>query len=141
MAEGNALAHTNFIINTNMDIKYNARSFKTGLIIGIAFLLVGIASIVFGETPSLFFLGAGVAYIAIGIYRMKANYVTIADGFLKKDFGGKILLKDVTEIRRFAGDYIFKTANSEVTIDTNAVDKNSLKELEEFVATCEAKCL
>lgn len=94
---------------------------------------------IFAETPSLFFLGTGITYIVIGIYRLKGNYIIVKDGYLKKDFGGKIFLKDVTEIKRFAGDYIFKTTHTQITIDSNAVDKKSIAELEEFVTTFKIK--
>jgi hypothetical protein len=122
-----------------MEIKYNSKSLKLGFILGIAFLLVGITSVIFSETPSIFFLVVGITYIIIGIYRSKGNYIIIKDGYLKKDFGGKIFLKDVTEIKRFAGDYIFKTTQTQVTIDTNVVDKKSLAQLEEFVINFEIK--
>lgn len=122
-----------------MEIKYNSKSIQLGFIIGIAFLVIGITSVIYSENPSIFFLVLGITYISIGIYRWKGNYIIVKDGYLKKNFGGKIFLNDVTEIKKFAGDYIFKTAQTQVTIDTNLVDKKSLPQLEEFVMAFKVK--
>ena len=116
-----------------MNIKYNPKPLKTGFILGTLFLLIGILSIIFAQKTSLFFLGSGFAYIIIGVYRLKNDYVTVQDGYIKKDFGAKMFLKDITQIKYFAGDYIIKSKEVQITIDINAVDKKSLKDLEEFI--------
>lgn len=122
-----------------MEIKYNPKPLKIGFIAGIAFLLIAITSIIFGDSQLYFFFGIGLIYIVIGVYRIKVNYVTAKDGYLKRDFGKKILLKDIIEVKRFAGDYIFKTREREVIIDINAVDKKSLEKLDEFVESLARK--
>lgn len=44
-------------------------------------------------------------------------------------FGKKIDLKEVKQFRSFAGDYIFKTEKSKLTINTQLIEEESLKEL------------
>ncbi|HLF51476.1 hypothetical protein [Flavobacterium sp.] len=117
-----------------MEIKYNRKSTRKELIIGILFLAVGLAPILFDERISLIPLGGGLAYIINSLYNLKTNYVTVKEGYLKKKFGGKIYLNNLIEVKKFAGDYILKTKQTQITIDTNLVDKESLKELDEFIA-------
>ena len=118
-----------------MEIKYNRKSAKNGLIIGILILAVGISSVLFTERTSILFLVGGLAYIINSIYVLKTNYVTVKDGYLKKNRGGKIYLDNLIEVKKFAGDYILKTKQTQITIDTNIVDKESLKKLDEFMAS------
>ena len=43
--------------------------------------------------------------------------------------GKKLNLTEIKRIKKFAGDYILKTDKSELTINTQIIDPNSLAEL------------
>lgn len=45
-------------------------------------------------------------------------------------FGKKISVKDIKWIRKFAGDYILKTDQKKLTINTQLIDPKSLTVLE-----------
>jgi len=44
-------------------------------------------------------------------------------------FGKKLILTEIKRIKKFAGDYILKTDEKELTINTQIIDPNSLAEL------------
>ncbi len=44
-------------------------------------------------------------------------------------FGKKLNLTEIKSIKKFAGDYILKTDNKELTINTQMIDSNSLTDL------------
>ena len=47
-------------------------------------------------------------------------------------FGKSIKLKEVTSVKKFAGDIIFITKNEEFRIDTQEIDKKSIEDLEKL---------
>ena len=57
--------------------------------------------------------------------------MTIQNGIIKENhlFGKKIELAEINQIKKFAGDYIIKTDKSEMTINTQIIDPNSLEDL------------
>ena len=75
----------------------------------------------------------GLAGLSIGtyFYEYKNQYLTIENGHIFKNypFGNKIKLTDINRIKKFAGDYILKTDNLELTINTQLIDEKSLKDL------------
>lgn len=60
------------------------------------------------------------------------QYLTIEDGVITKNnlFPKKINLIEITKIKKFSGDYILKTNNGELTINTRLIDKKSLADLD-----------
>ena len=44
-------------------------------------------------------------------------------------WGKNINLTEIKQIKKFAGDYIFKTDNQDLIINTQIIDPNSLAEL------------
>ena len=114
-------------------IKYNQKRAKIGLVLGLILLLLYGMSIYFYSSKSYFPLVLGIAYISMFFYKTNVYYLRTENGFLKKDFGPKIRIKDIVETRRFAGDYIFKSKTKTITIDKNAVDKSSVDQIENFI--------
>ena len=70
-------------------------------------------------------------YIVIYSFDYFNQYLTIQNGIIKENhlFGKKISLIEIKLIKKFAGDYILKTDNKELTINTQIIDANSLAEL------------
>lgn len=116
-----------------MEIRYNQKQAKFGLILGLLFLTLGSISIYYGSKSTYFTFGLGIVNIALYFYRKSASYLSVKDGYLKKDFGSKILISDFIETKRYAGDYIFKSKTKKIVIDKNAVDKNSIEDLESLI--------
>ena len=71
------------------------------------------------------------AYFINYFYQKKYNYVTIKNGIINVNgpFGKKLNLTEIKQIKTFAGDYILKTENKELTINTQLIEPNSLAEL------------
>ncbi|MGB1269681.1 MAG: hypothetical protein ACPG45_08065 [Flavobacteriaceae bacterium] len=72
-----------------------------------------------------------IAYLSIYFYQRKNNYLTIKNGTIKVNspFGKKLHLTDIKQIKKFAGDYILKTDNKELIINTQIIDPKSMAEL------------
>ncbi|RZK01711.1 MAG: hypothetical protein EOO46_19480 [Flavobacterium sp.] len=117
----------------NCEIKYNQRQAKTGLIVGILFLILAILSRFLGSSPLYFPIGMSALYIAMYFYKKKRSYLEVKDGYIKKDFGPKLLIDDIVDTRRFAGDYIFKTSSEKMVVDKNLIDKNSISDIENLI--------
>jgi len=70
-------------------------------------------------------------YLIGYFYQRQNKYLTIENGIIKVNspFGKKLNLTEIKRIKNFAGDYILKTDNKELTINTQIIDPNSLAEL------------
>ena len=118
-----------------MKILYDQTQLKRSLILGIAYLVIGMASLVFKLSPYLAgFGGLGVLYgVNYFAHRNKA-YVTlhadtISEGYI---FKTEIEVKDIKSIKYFAGDYTIKTSDKKMVIDTNLIDKSSLDVMKSY---------
>ncbi len=67
----------------------------------------------------------------------RLQYLTLIDGVLKKNelWGRSIRLEEVIHIEKYAGEYILKTPDRKLRIDTHIIASNSLKELESILQT------
>ena len=70
-------------------------------------------------------------YLIIYFYQKKEKYLTLENGFINQNwpFGKKMNLNEIKRIRHFAGDYILKSENKELTINIQLIDEESLLEL------------
>lgn len=70
-------------------------------------------------------------YLGMYFYQKNYNYLTIENGIINVNgpFGKKLNLTEIKRIKKFAGDYILKTDNKELTINTQIIDPNLLAEL------------
>jgi len=126
-----------------MIIKYSEEKLKLNYRIGKYFIILGaILIIVFNlsfkyfnsfqfDTTGLGLISAGFLSLTIYYYQKKKQYLSIENGILKKNtlFPKSINLRDVIVFKRSAGDYILKTKEKRVTIDTQLIDSDSLVEL------------
>ncbi len=117
-----------------MRIRYKKRNLKNNLILGIVWLIFALWSFKYNEenrwTDYGYFV-FGILYLVLYFYQKHYKYLTIENGILKLNgsFGKKINLTDIKRIRKFAGDYILKTDEKELTINTQIIDPKSLAEL------------
>ena len=118
-----------------MKIKHKKRQLNFNLIFGIIWLTFFLLQLRFDDELNWSDYGwvfISLAYFGIYFYQKKYKYVTINNGFLTVNgpFGKTINLTDIKRIKKFAGDYILKTDNEELTINTQVIDPNSLSELD-----------
>tara|TARA_B110000259_G_scaffold83384_1_gene97336 strand:- start:31 stop:420 length:390 start_codon:yes stop_codon:yes gene_type:complete len=117
-----------------MNIHYRKKQRKVYLISGIGWLVIGIIQVTFDEKLKGFnfgwFILSGV-YLIMYFYQKRGEYLTLENGIINVNgpFGKKLILTEVKRIKKFAGDYILKTDEKELTINTQIIDPNSLVEL------------
>ncbi|MBT9189813.1 hypothetical protein [Zobellia russellii] len=66
------------------------------------------------------------------IYEYKNQYLTIADDTITKNLlfqTKKMNLNEIIQVKNFAGDYILKTSQKELIINTQIIDPDSLIDL------------
>jgi hypothetical protein len=117
-----------------MKIRYKKKRLKFYLIMTILWLIFVVFNLIsndFGEWTAYTWLGISVMYIAIYSFDYFNQYLTIQNNVIKENhlFGKKINLNEIKRIKKFAGDYILQTEKTELTINTQIIDQNSLTEL------------
>jgi hypothetical protein len=73
----------------------------------------------------------GILYVGTYFFENKKQYLTIENGIISKNhlLPKKINLNEIKQIKKFAGDYILKTDSTELRINTELIEENSLAEL------------
>jgi len=118
-----------------MKIRYKKKNSKYNLIIGLFWLVwfwVGVFTLDKTNWYDWGMLVISLLYIATYFYQIKYQYAEITADLVKtNDFliGKKLKIGDVKTVRKFAGDYIFKTATKELTINTQVISSESLNQL------------
>ena len=117
-----------------MKIGYKKRQMNINIILGLIWLVwffIGILTKDKLNWTDYGWIVISVMYLSGYFYQRKNKYLTIENGFIKENspFGKKINLTDIKQIKKFAGDYIIKTEKTELTINTQVIDSNSLAEL------------
>lgn len=118
-----------------MKIPYKKRQTKIHLIFGVAwltFFLIGFTFSTKLHWTSYGYLLISLAYLTIYFYQKRYNYVSMEKGFLTVNgpFGKRTGLQEIKRIKKFAGDYIVKTNNKELTIHSQMLEPDSLIELD-----------
>lgn len=118
-----------------MKIKYRKKRLNKNLVLAVLWLLTGLFGLLSRETPSWThygFLALSIIYWGAYFYERNSQYLTIENGMIFKNqpFGKKIELDSLTQVKKFAGDYILKTGRSAFTINTHLIDPESLQALD-----------
>ena len=122
-----------------MKIRYIKKRQYFNLFYGLAWGALGIVKLFsntsFDGLDYVWLTMAGLSMVLF-LYDYKNQYLTIVDGMIYRIpvVGKKIKLKDIVQIKKFAGDYILKTNNKELTINTQLIDKESLNDLNAMLA-------
>ena len=118
-----------------MKIKYKKEPLIVYLTAGLFWFML--FNVIFFEKEELSSLDYGwivmsLIYLGIFFYRKKYYYLTIIKDNIRVNgpLGKELKLTEVKRIKKFAGDYIIKTDQKEMTINTQIIDPNSLKELD-----------
>tara|TARA_B100001059_G_scaffold229760_1_gene262846 strand:- start:931 stop:1320 length:390 start_codon:yes stop_codon:yes gene_type:complete len=117
-----------------MEIKYKKKHLNVNLILGLVWLIWFFIGVFGKEEPNWtdygwFFIS--LMYLGIYYYQKKYNYLSIENGIINVNgpFGKKLNLTEIKWIKKFAGDYILKTDEKELTINTQIINPSSLAEL------------
>ena len=117
-----------------MKLAYRKKRVYLNLVFGVLWLLMGIVQVVLRDSVSwldyAWFLVAA-AYIGGSFYQYYFQYLTIDNNQIKMNWiwGKKIDLREVNTFKKFAGDYILKSEDAKLTINTQIMDKESLQKL------------
>ena len=116
-----------------MKIRFTKKRLKHYLIFGIIWLVLGITAVIF-NSDNVFnygYLIIGILYFGTYLFENNKQYLTIENGIISKNhlIPKKINLNDIKRIKKFAGDYILKTDSTELRINTQLIEENSLAEL------------
>lgn len=74
-----------------------------------------------------------IGHFCLYFYQKKYQYILLENGILMINgpWGKQFNLAEITQIKKFAGDYIIKTPHREVTISTHAITPKDLPKLDE----------
>ena len=122
-----------------MKIGYKKSYKNSHLIFGLIWLLLFSLGLIFKENTHWLDYGwllIALLYLGTYLYQRKNGYLTIEDGVLRiKDFRKKQKnLKEVTQFRYFAGDYILESETQKLKINSHYLDATSLLALKTELA-------
>ena len=125
-----------------MKIQYKKKTQRVNLI----YIVFGILWLVFGGAMLIAWVRSkedqfnyiGIGYFIMSLlyflsyyYYSSIGYLTIKNGIIKENiwYGKKLKLSEIKQIKKFVGDYILKTDNKEMTINTQIIEPKSLEKL------------
>jgi len=118
-----------------MKISYKKKHLNINLILGLVWLVWFFVGVFVNEEPNWTDYGwliISLSYLGLYFYQKHYTYLTIENGMININgpFGKKLNMNDLKQIKKFAGDYILKTDQKELTINTQIIDPNSLAQLD-----------
>ena len=124
-----------------LKIRFKKKRLYANLIIGVIWLVFAVI-ILFTEEENHWMIYVypiiGFLYLGQYWYDSTFQYLIIDDNTIQRNiFYGtnrKIALKDITWIKKFAGDYILKSDQKDMHIDLHLIDESSLDELNKVLA-------
>ena len=108
-----------------MKFNYKKKKLYTNLIIGILWVVIGVASLLFNEDSNWTdygFFSFGLVYIGFFLFNCKFQYITVKNGIIQENglFGKKLQIEKITSFKKFH-------------IKSELIDPSSLEELQEFI--------
>jgi len=116
-----------------MKIRYKRRILRWNFIFGIFWLILGVIAISNNSDNYLNFgyLIAALFYLINYALKSKNQYVGFENGMitLYHLIPKTLLIQDLKKIKKIGGNYILESDEFELKIETNVIEKNSLKDL------------
>ena len=118
-----------------MKIRYKKKRLRVNLFIVIAWGVLVVLTLFFSSKRQWFdyvYFIMLIFHLAQYIYENKKQYLTIENGTISKNLlfqTKKMNLNEITQIKNFAGDYILKTSQKELIINTQIIYPDSLIDL------------
>ena len=123
-----------------MKIRFKKKRLYINLILGLVWTGLGVFSLVEDESlrwTDYGYLIVGILYLGHYLYDLNNQYLTIANGSIRKNvlygFGKKINVNEINRIEKYAGDYIIRTLEKELKINTGLIEEKSLEEFNEIL--------
>jgi len=123
-----------------MKIRFKKKRLYINLILGLVWTGLGVFSLLEDESlrwTDYGYLVAGILYIGHYLYDLNNQYLTIENGRIRKNvlygFGNKINVNEINRIEKYAGDYIIRTLEKELKINTGLIEEKSLEEFNEIL--------
>ncbi len=116
--------------------KENKKGFKMLFnSLGVAFLLLGSVSVINDLASGWSFIIGSLVYFLLAFFNFSNTLYKVNQYKIKRNllFGKSIKLKEVTSVKKFAGDLIFISADYEFRINTQEIDTTSLQNLEQLI--------
>jgi len=125
----------------DIQLRYNLKNQRYFIIAGALFILFFVIELIASNEIKYFNIALALLYIATYFYHKKVPFLTIQKGVLKQHwwFGKRIDSKDINEIKYFAGEYIVRSAQKEIRIDTHLIDPRDQPLLTNFLRTHQDK--
>ena len=122
-----------------MRVYLKRRNRRVNLIMGLVWVIYVPVMYLLSEDFDAYQIG----FTAIGLVYLYVFWFQRKRGFLRIDehqvattdpfFAKKIPIDQITSVRRFAGDYIFKGGKKEISFDTRSIDVDSLEALNQKI--------
>ena len=117
----------------NLNIKYNTSLRTNVFAFGTVSLTAFLLAFIFSHKFSIYFYIGLIIYLFIEIYKIKTNYITVKDGYIMKNFGGKLKLAEIRRVIRYADEFVLESDKKSMSINLEKVKKTSLKDLDFFM--------
>ena len=106
-----------------MKIRYRKKIVNSNLILGVVWLVFGAVQAIFIEDSNPFNYAW---FVLSGVY-----FALYFNGVIKQNWplGKEMNLKEIKQIKHFAGEYILKSETKKLTINIDLIDERSLEEL------------
>ena len=125
----------------DIQLRYSLKNQRFFIIYsGLFFLLVVIESIA-SRDINYFYVALALMHLVPYIYYRRVPFLSIQNGVLKQHwwFGKSMDAKEITAIKYFAGEYIVRSAQKEIRIDTHLIDTRDQPLLTDFLRTHQDK--
>jgi hypothetical protein len=123
-----------------MKIRFKKKRLYINLILGLVWTGLGVFSLFEDENlrwTDYGYLVVGTLYLGHYLYDLNNQYLTIENGSIRKNvlygFGKKINVNEINRIEKYAGDYILRTVEKELKINTELIEEKSLVEFNEIL--------
>ena len=125
---------------TDIRLYREKKNKKVMLFFGLAFLVLGVASVLFSQKAnwsSLLYLLAGMGYLYYAYFLGKKPIFILADDEIisKKLFTKRIKVSHLKKVKYFAGTYSFITDDESIEIDKEEISEVSVNELNTYYKT------
>ncbi len=122
------------IASDKIIIPYNYKGIRLNRFLGIAFIVLSIIGFFNNPDNYIFnygYLLFGIGYIYLYFFMYSKAGLLIRDGVINvQPLGKSIVIAEVIEFKKFAGDYTLITENSKLVINTQLLDAKGLQQLD-----------
>lgn len=117
-----------------MTFKYKRNHLRQHLIFSILWFSLGMAGIFMTDQfywPGFIFIVFALFYLGMYLYKRKNHYLSLENDFIKihRPFVKPLPIKEITGIDYHAEDYILKTEEKNLTINTAIITSDSRSQL------------